>query len=126
MMTGLRIYFSVLEPILLLALLALAIAAYRSHRSTAFLLLMLSSICYFIPRFAPYVIWATAGGSTEASARIHAWFASWSFFGMNRVFDALFVVLLCVSFIVFIRGRRVMSHEAPNQALQPTAGRSDE
>jgi hypothetical protein len=107
-------YFSVLEPILLLALLGLAIAAYRSDRSTAFLLLMLSSICYFIPRFAPYVIWATAGGSSEASARIHAWFASWSFFGMNRVFDALFVVLLCTSFIAFIRGRRVMSYEAPN------------
>jgi hypothetical protein len=97
----------IIEPILLLTLLILAIVAYNAKRTIAFLLLMLASICYFLPRFAPFAIglfFEVRGWKTSGSMR--TWFHSWWSFGLNKTFDFLFLGLIIAAFVFFIRERR--------------------
>ena len=96
----------IVDPILLAAFLVLAILAYRSRRTAPFLLLMLASICYFLPRFAPFAIGLVEGRGTKAAASIHGWFHSWWSFGVNRAFDFLFLGLVIAAFVFFLRERR--------------------
>ena len=98
--------FLIIDSILALALLILAIVAYRAERTIAFLLLMLASICYFLPRFAPFAIglfFQLRGWKYSGS--IVSWFHShfWWWFG---TFEFLFLGLMIAGFVSFIRERK--------------------
>jgi hypothetical protein len=110
--------FLLIDPILLVAFVVLAILVYRAKRTTAFLLLMLASICYFLPRFAPFAIGFVEGRSTKAAASIHAWFHSWWSFGVNQAFDLLFLGLIVAALVFFIREQRRTATPAPNPSMQ--------
>jgi len=95
-----------IEPILLLALLILAIAVFRANGSIAFLLLMLASICFFLWNFVPFAIglffqirgWKRSGA-------VAAWMHSWWFL-VSQTFYFLFLALMIAAFVFFIRERR--------------------
>ena len=99
----------IVEPILLLALLGFVIAAYRSTRTTAFMLMMFGVICYVIPQFIPWSLAAVGQIVPGTSRLIHAWFNSWWSFGVHKTFDFLFVVFMIFAFIAVIRERRTVA-----------------
>jgi hypothetical protein len=105
MMTAVKA-LGILEPILLLSLLASAIFAYRSKSTITFLLFLLASICYFIPRFLPWALALIAQSSVQTSGAIHAWFHSWWSFGVNKTFDLSFLILMIFGFISFLREQK--------------------
>jgi len=94
-----------------LALLILAIVVYRAKRTIAFLLLMLASICYFLPHFVLFVIglffevrgWKTSG---SMATWMHSW---WSL--VTATFNFLFLGLIS-AFVCFIRERRIVTPHA--------------
>lgn len=105
-MTSLLEVDAIIEAILLLALLILAIAVFRTKRSIAFLLLMLATICFFIWHFAPFAIglffavrgWKTSGGVAD-------WMHSGGFF-LFKILYFLFLTLMIAAYVLFIRERR--------------------
>jgi hypothetical protein len=96
----------VFEFILPLGLAVLAIVGYRVERTTAFLLLMLASVCYSLPYCVPLLIgfffeirgWKTSGGFATWA---HAWWPT-----IARTFHFLFLGLMIGAFIFLIRDRR--------------------
>jgi hypothetical protein len=107
-MASLLIALNIVEAILLLAFLILAVVAYRITRSTGFLLLMVASIFYLLPRLAPFAIalfFQKRG--RNASGIIDGWIHSWGYFWVHA-FDVLFLGLIIVAIVFFIRERKVV------------------
>jgi hypothetical protein len=92
--------------ILLVAFLILAIIAYRAKATIAFLLLMLASICFCLPRVVVVVIglfFYIRGGKPSGS--MATWMHSW-WHPVYLSFDFLFLALIIGAFVLFIRERR--------------------
>jgi hypothetical protein len=99
---------AIINVTLAVAFLVLAIIAYRAKGTNSFLLLMLASICYFLPRFTPVVVGLLFEiRGWETSTGYMAWFHSSGSF-VIQLLDLLFVGLLVAALISFIRARRVI------------------
>jgi hypothetical protein len=98
--------FDIIEWVLSLAFVLLAVFAYRAKGTAAFLLLMLSSICYFLPRFAWFAVglfFQLRGWNTSGSFR--SWFRSWGSLPIG-ICHVLFLALIIAALISFIRERK--------------------
>jgi hypothetical protein len=98
--------FLIIASSLLLAFAILAIMAYRAKRTLGFLLLLLAAICYTVPRVA-YLgsgfFFHARGWETAGAFR--RWLHSYGFVVLWSC-NFLFVGLLIVAFVFFIRERK--------------------
>lgn len=97
----------IVQAPLVLAFLIVAVLAYRAKRTIALLLLMLASICYFVPRFTPILI-ALFGylcGWTTTPKGLYTWSHSWWPL-IAEVFAFLFLAFIIGALVFLIRERK--------------------